>query len=77
MSLVIAREGSCEFSGIQIHFCVLYLSKFGLKVCSLRLISAFISLCCFSVEAFGRSAERPGLHKQDAVVSAGAEGAAG
>lgn len=34
-------------------------------------------LCNSSVEAFGRSAQRPRLHKQDAVVSAGAEGAAG
>lgn len=38
----------------------------------------FLGLCLFcSVEAFGRSAKRPRLNKQDAAVSAGAEGAAG
>lgn len=55
---------------MKLNTCIVCMLYFDSCLC--------VGVClCSSVEAFGWSAERPRLHKSDAIVSTGAEGAAG
>lgn len=70
------RTFSWQYLQLCLTSCPFIAAPASVERLSLYISVGFVSPPA-SVEAFGGSAERPGLNQQDAAVSAGAEGAAG